>query len=106
MQIEIMKALVSMVQQGGWFTMGGMALWGIFQIIKICLVVYLVKAIATMIYNYNNNYLATKQTLNKEKIVLLSQEVSTRLTNTLEEFSSTMIQSVQKLESQLNDLKK
>ena len=106
MNIELMKALVSMVQQGGWFSLGGITLWGLFQIIKICLVVYLINTIATLIYNYSNNDLAIKQLLNKDKVTLLSQEVSTRLATTLEAFTSTMTESVQKLEKQLDDLKK
>jgi len=106
MNIELMKALISLVQQGGWFAIGGVAIWGTIGIIKVCLVVYLVKIIITFCYKGYSNQLSLKALQRKESIVLLSEEVSKKLCTTLETFQKDTTEAMQYFLKESEDILK
>lgn len=106
MSIEIMKSIVSLIQQGGWFAIGGVCLWGVFKVIQLCLVVYLFKVLATLAYKLSNNYLSVKHLLNREKVAILSSTISDQLCSALDTFQKSMTESVERLEKQFQASKK
>jgi len=95
MNIELMKALVGLIQQGGLFALGGVALWGLFQIIKLCLVVYLIKAIVGLTYKAYSNQLSLKLVQRNNSIQLLSDEVSGKLSEDLGNFRESVTQAME-----------
>ena len=104
MNVELLKAVIGLIQQGGWFALGGIALWGIMQLIKVCLVVFLIKAIATLVYKGYSNTLSLKL-LHKDKAVsLLSEEVSEKLYKDLETFQQSTGQAMKDFLKESGDL--
>lgn len=86
MNIELMKALIGLIQQGGMFALGGVFLWGLLQVVKLVLVVYCIKTIANLIYRAYSNKLALDLANRKESMVLLGEDISSHLVQSLEGF--------------------
>ena len=87
--VELTKALVEMVKQGGTIAIWGIFIWMSLSIIKSGLFLWVVYLVIRLVCNNVNSYQTLKLLGHKEQISLLSPKVSRRLEEFLKEYRDT-----------------
>jgi hypothetical protein len=87
--VELTKALVEMVKQGGTLAIWGIFVWMTLGIVKSGLLLGAVYLVIRLICNNINSYQCLKHFSNKEQVSLLSPKVSRRLEDFLKEYRDT-----------------
>jgi hypothetical protein len=106
MNIEIYKALIELVRQGGTLALGGIGIWmtiGLIKTVVVSWVVYLaIKQVSVSVVAYHKDILTNKVL----RVTLLSEEVSKTLMDTLHSYSQETQDILKDIETRLKDLQK
>lgn len=104
MNIEIYHALIELIKQGGTLALWGIAIWLVISLMKvlaICLVVYLV---GRLISKTILGICKTQADFKATQVPLLSQAISGKLLQTLEDYHQSVNLLLRSLQEQLNRL--
>lgn len=87
--VELTRALVEMVKQGGYLAIWGIFVWMTLGIIKIGLILYLVAWVVRSVLTSIDNYHTLKHINKQHQISLLPSKTAKHLENILKEFRDT-----------------
>ena len=106
MSIEILKALVEIIKQGGQYAIMGVSIWMTFTLLKTAMVCWVLWVALSLTAKAINSWLCIKHLVNKDKVNLLSEKLGTQLCTTLQAFQENITKSVEELEQKFQDSKK
>lgn len=105
LQNQIFQTILEIIKQGGTFGVIGLVVYLAFNISKVFLMLYFLKAILTQLLNSLKVNYSMRLASKERKISLLTEEVSQKLSTTLENLKTDFSDTCKKLQEDVTALK-
>ena len=105
-QIELCKALVDIVKQGGVYALWGIGIWMGIGLLRVAIIGGVVWAVIRLLVQSINNYLAIRFLTRKDNIQILSDKVSGHITKCLQDYQDRTSQALNDFLKDANELLK
>ena len=88
--LEILKALIDIVKEGGMLGLWGLGIYLVLNLVRLLAVIWVIYNIVKLIMQTITNFFTIKLLGHKERISLVSEDVSKKLQETIGTFSKDM----------------
>lgn len=102
---KIIETIVQLLHDGGQYAMVGVIGWFVYQLARIALIGGVIWLLARLLSSTVISLTTTYQTSSERKITLVSEECSSRLTNSIVSLETTITESLGCLEKKIDQLK-